>query len=906
MTQEDTPESLALEAAAEQGTDVVVETATTPTEQTVAHPDGTFSRTVNNEPVRMKTGEAWEDISTDLVVSDQAGQRVLSPEMAPVGLTLGTTGSTTMATLDNRRGHSIKQTWPFGPLPEPRVDGDTATYPSVLPGVDLIQRVHKTGVSQVLRIATPEAAKDPRVVQMRILLDAENTTIQDNGVQGLSAVGKDTGKTELRTAEGLWWDSSQAGASAADPGGNGLARPFSLSLGMENGKQSQIFGMDEILNTPNLKYPLYVDPDWGVVRASYLFVDSAYPNTSYWNGQYSATTVNVGYLPPAWAPDGMAHTTRGYFQFSTSPMSGKVILAAKMNTTEIWSSSCTARPVDAWVTGGVSPSTTWNNQPGLVAKVDTQNVAKGYSASCPAGTVGFDMGSAKNIISTVGQWTVSLRASNEGDSLGWKRFQNEASMIVTYDTPPVTPYIWTISGAGWSGTPWASTFYTRLKQPTYTVGAHDNDGDAGGAINVWMTVFNSAGQAMFTTNTPIPVPGSGGLATWQGGTLPDGNYQLQAQSVDQQGQKSGVMQFYFTVDTTPPAPPKIVAPSFFDAAHHHGAGTVGLEEYAFTLNNDGPYSAKGFVYAVTGADTTPSFPGTVSCGTRTGEFVVVCPDGGRTIPITIGSVDERSRLTVWSFDYAGNVNQQVNSTPVSYDFTVGKLAADPTTVLQTSLQGGATAVDIEVMNHRPVPTGTCQGGLAPDSDALEIAKVLQFNGSGQYASTTEAAVDTSKSFSVSGWFCPSTPSGAGVQSLITQMAGTNSPGGAFRIGTNGSMELATWTGSNGTGLETVQRYPALAANSWSFVSGVYDKNNRQLRITVTTDSYTGTWTTATSAAGHLASPPTQPVLLGAAGAGGAGQFKGQILNPVMAPGILTPLQFNKAQSSFTDTLGVLK
>ena len=261
--------------------------------------------------------------------------------------------------------------------------------------------------------------------------------------------------------------------------------------------------MDEILNTPNLRYPLYVDPDWSVTRASYLYVDSAYPGTSYWNGQYTDSTVHVGYLPASWAPDGVSHTTRGYYQFNTTPMSGKVILAARMNATETWSSSCTATPVDAWVTGGISPGTTWNAQPGLVAKTDSRTVAMGYNSGCPAGTVGFDLSSIKTTLQQVGQWTVSLRAGNEGDPLGWKRFNNDASVIVTYDTPPTTPYIWTISHALWTGTPFASTYVTRDRQPIYTVGASDPDGNAGGTIQVWMTVFDSNGHPVFSTTTPV-------------------------------------------------------------------------------------------------------------------------------------------------------------------------------------------------------------------------------------------------------------------------------------------------------------------------------------------------------------------------------------------------------------------
>lgn len=60
-------ESVARTQASQNKTDVVVDALTTPTEQTVAHPDGTFTRTVTAEPVRMQSGGGWQDISTDLV-----------------------------------------------------------------------------------------------------------------------------------------------------------------------------------------------------------------------------------------------------------------------------------------------------------------------------------------------------------------------------------------------------------------------------------------------------------------------------------------------------------------------------------------------------------------------------------------------------------------------------------------------------------------------------------------------------------------------------------------------------------------------------------------------------------------------------------------------------------------------
>ncbi|WP_146070398.1 LamG-like jellyroll fold domain-containing protein, partial [Arthrobacter sp. GMC3] len=879
-------EAVAGSKAAETGQDVVVEAVTSPTERTVAHPDGTFTKTVNTEPVRMETATGWQEISTDLVTSVENGVRVIRPEMVPVGVTLGAGGSSVMSSLDDKAGHVLHQSWPFGNLPVPVIKDNTATYRSVLPGVDLIQIAHKSGVSQVLKIASADAAKDPRVVRMRIFLDSANTTVHDTGAGGLEARGKDSGETELRTAAGQWWDSSQTGASALDSGGPGLTRPFTLSLGSEAGKQTQVFGMGEILSSPGLVFPIYVDPDWSTARVSYLYVDSGYPNTSYWNGQYTDTTGHVGYLPSSWSGDGMNHITRTYYQFSTWVPYGKQILAARMNVWESWASSCTPTPVDAWITGGVDPGTTWNNQPGLVAKVDSKSVAMGYPG-CAAGTVGFDLMGAKNILTTVGQWTVSLRAGNEYDPLGWKRFGNDATLSVTYNTPPVTPNIWTITGSLWTGTPFASTYVTRLRQPTYTVGASDPDGDAGGTIYVWMSVFNSAGSLMFSTPNGIPVPGSGGYPTWQGGPLPDGNYQLQAQTNDQNGSVSGVMQFNFTVDTTPPPAPVIsaVTGSISNSSHTDVAGVVGETPYAFSLGKGaGSYDVKGFVYAVTPASSTPTYPANLACDSRVKEYVVVC---GGSAQITVAAVAETSTVTVWAFDTAMNVNTQVHSAPVSFTFNVpAKPAMLPSTVLPLSLVGGASVVNIETANGTPLANG-CSGSVDSDGSDPDVRQALQLGSAGDYARTGTGAVDTSQSFSMAGWFCSTAPTTGTVQALVTQMAGDGSPGAGLRVGTGGLAELAQFSGANGAGMETVRASDTIGAGTWYYVAAVSDRINRQLRITLSTSGYTRTWTVATTTATHLPSPTTQPVLLGASGPGGVGQFKGQIFNPILTAGVLT-------------------
>ncbi|WP_104086309.1 LamG-like jellyroll fold domain-containing protein [Arthrobacter sp. GMC3] len=898
-------EAVAGAKAAETGRDVVVEAVTSPTERTVAHPDGTFTKTVNTEPVRMETATGWQEISTDLVTSVENGVKVIRPEMVPVGVTLGGGGSSVMSSLDDKAGHVLHQSWPFGNLPVPVIKDNTATYRSVLPGVDLIQIAHKSGVSQVLKIASADVAHDPRVVRMRIFLDSANTTVHDTGAGGLEARGKDSGETELRTAAGQWWDSSQTGASALDSGGPGLTRPFTLSLGSEAGKQTQVFGMGEILSSPDLVFPIYVDPDWSTARVSYLYVDSGYPNTSYWNGQYTDTTGHVGYLPSSWSGDGMNHITRTYYQFNTQPVVGKVILSARMNVWESWASSCTPTPVKAWVTGGINSGTTWNNQPGLLANVDVKTVAMGYPG-CAAGTVGFDMGSATSWLSGSSQWAVALTAGNEYDPLGWKRFGNDATLSVTYNTPPNAPGVWSVTNALWTGTPWNSEFVTRINQPTFDIIAGDPDGDAGGAIKVYLTVRNLSGTAMDYTVSPLWTAGSGGHVMWKPSYLPDGKYFLEGQTADQQNSTSGVMRFDFTVDTTPPPAPVVsaVTGSINNPSHTDVAGVVGETPYTFSLGKGaGSYDVKGFVYAVTPASSTPTYPANLACDSRVKEYVVVC---GGSAQITVAAVAETSTVTVWAFDTAMNVNTQVHSAPVSFTFNVpAKPAMLPSTVLPLSLVGGATVVNIETANGTPLSNG-CSGSVDSDGTDPDVRQALQLGSAGDYARTGTGAVDTSQSFSMAGWFCSTAPAAGTIQSVVTQMAGDGSPGAGLRLGAGGLAELAQFSGANGAGMEKVSAADSVGAGTWYYVAAVSDRINRQLRITLSTSGYVQTWTVATNTATHLPSPTTQPVLLGASGPGGVGQFKGQIFNPILTAGVLTDLQFVQAKEQFGTVMGVKK
>ena len=900
-----TSEASAVAEATATAEDVVVDAVTTPTSLTTAHPDGTLSTTISNEPVRMQTSSGWSDISTDLVPATVDGVSVLKPENVPVEIRVNAGGGTEIATLGDKEGHSISQSWPFGTLPAPVVEGNSATYRQVLPGVDLIQLVHKTGISQVLKIETAEAARDPRVAEMRIFLDSENIAVEQGSDGSLTAKGTDSGEIEMRNSGGFWWDSSDVGASATNPGLHGISRPFALSLESESGKDSQVFGMEEILETDNLQFPLYVDPDWSAVKAHYMFVDTAYPNASYWDGIHTDGKVHVGYLPQIYAPDGQAHLTRTYFEFDTSYLVGRDILVARLNTFETWSVSCTPSVVESWITTDLdSTSKTWNDQPYHIMKTDGGAVAKGWGTACPAGSVGFDLMAAKSILLGKTKWNIALRAGNESDPWSWKKFDNAATITVTHNLAPYMPAFQSISQGKWFGTPWAlgSKLYTRTPYPSFTIQVSDPDGYTGGNLSVQMSVWQNGVQQGGDGNfTGVNAVGSN--VTWNGPTLADGLYTLRAVAKDGWGLVSPLMAVDFTVDTTAPSTPVItpVTPMASTVPSYSG-GVIGETLYNFQLKSSNTANkADGYIFSINEGSTQATYPADLlNCSSpRVREFVVVCPGYGQDTTITITALDEYTTLTAWAIDDAGNVAMPVHGTPAHVTFSVPKQVVTDATAsdfLGLDLYDGAAWV-----TQADFPTNVCAAGKPPIA-AGGTADILNFPTTAAYAdtkanagSTARRAVDPADGFSVSAWVCAK--SATGLQPLISQLANNSTVIAAALRADGGTYHLGSRLN---TGAEDRVSTAVLGAGQWTYVSAVYDNYNAQLRITTADANQVSDFVIAASpSTARTSADLTQPARLGQG-------FAGAIYRPVMTQRVLSETSFGKIQTTYGTTRGLRK
>jgi hypothetical protein len=117
-----------------------------------------------------------------------------------------------------------------------------------------------------------------------------------------------------------------------------------------------------------------------------------------------------------------ANVARSYLTWDLTPIAGRPVTRAVLRVHQHWSASCRPRGWEVWSAPGAGGATRWANQPtaDLLRASSTETLGH---AACAAGWTAVD------VTALVQEWTaaaaptgsVQLRASNEGDPLGWKR-----------------------------------------------------------------------------------------------------------------------------------------------------------------------------------------------------------------------------------------------------------------------------------------------------------------------------------------------------------------------------------------------------------------------------------------------------------------------------------------------------
>lgn len=782
----------ALAAARQSGDRVEVGSLRTETRTVYAEPAGGFVMEQHARPIRVRKDGRWTPVDTTL---RRLPDGSVAPGATAVDLRFSGGGDAPMAEVA-RGAKSLALTWP-ATLPEPVLDGATATYADVLPDVDLQVTADVDGFSHVLVVKSRQVALSGALDRLRFGVKAEGLSVRQGQGGGMRAVDA-SGAEVFAAPTPLMWD------SPADQQGRRMAAANQPGEGPNPGSRHEAMGLDlaggtltltpdrGMLADPATRYPVFLDPAVSAARGAWTSVWKKYPTTNYLN---SSDVARVGH------ENETGQTNRSFFQMNTgTAIHGKQIIKATFRTYETWSWSCTKRAVEVWLTGGISKSTTWNNQPSWTTKLNTQTVAKGWSTSCPAGGVEFDA-TAAAVQAASKNWssiTLGLRATSETDTYAWKKFRNNPTLVVEYNTIPTAP----VAADAWSdpgGACVSGTARPLVGTATPRLWAKLKDGDnsvmgrfewydaAGTKKGEFLTPAASSGNA-FNVAVPAGVYADNSVIRWR------------VRGEDGRATSGWSPWCEIGVDTTAPGqPPAVTSAQYPENAWGDGLGRAGT----FTFGANGVPDVTSFLY---GLNTNPATE--VRAGAAGGSATI------RLTPLEEGP----NVLSVRSKDAAGKQG------PIrSYVFNV-RAGTGPAGYWRLDEGSGATAGDAAGSRPAAISGAAWSEGRA--------GRALRFTGAGQYAATTGGVAPTEENVSVSAWVrLSSLPTGNAA--AVSQNGEVNS---GFWLGYRGSVKSwAFMMNHPGAAPQTVWAENAAVvpvAGQWAHLTGVYDSATRSMYLYV--------------------------------------------------------------------------
>ncbi|MEU6230043.1 LamG domain-containing protein [Streptomyces sp. NPDC047042] len=905
--------------AAASGDPVEVVSERTERETVFANPDGkTFTLNKSIVPVRVETpGGGWAEPDARL---EKRADGSIGPKATAVDLSFSPGGAGEGLVTIGEDGQSVSLGWP-GTLPPPRLEGERAVYENVLPDVNLILTATVEGFRQVLEVETLEAASDPALASLEYSMKTEGLRIREGAAGTMDALDGNGQVVFRSPSARMWNSAGETPGSAAGEGLSAQAaavRPIasaaqnSTSQNAEQtpagpaeegdplagpgvGDESALMEVDVaadtvtvtpdtelIAGTTSAELPLYIDPSVELGEGERTVLSS--DGDSFYNFSGGDNGMSVGRCGSAviggvryYCTSGSEYVNRMYFEFTPGRLKGKHVLDATFTVTETWSFSCDARWIDLERTNeitktskwpgprGTNPNKTWDQM------VDV-NVSAGRGSACspsqPRAGIEFNDNPAEadeNLTPTVRSFadgkiaklTLMLMAKNENDPISWKRFDDDATLKVTYVGKPAIPTEYGLS-AGASQI--CSTSETKptmwsYPQPTFAATPQTAPGGEGGALlrvyfdlDVKVDADTWSDAASPSTGHEKPTSGYAGDGVDQdklwNTTLADGkqyrvrswtrsyiNFNNEISSIG-----SGATRWcYFTVDSKAPKPPSIVFNSTYSACVKGGAcepkgganqpGTVTFGpaagsgdvnvSYSYKLSTDSEW--KHPTGATVTTSITPMDSGTVT-------LTVIARDAaGRTgenkVRFLVGEGD--APMGRWTFNEASGAAVDVSATaPVLRD--------------DATLTGAVRTTN----GRRGVVT---EGNATGDDRALKLANQA-------YASTAGKILETQGSYTVAAWVrLESTGSNA---YILGQDGTQNSP---FYLGY--CEGVRTWclrlsdADSTTTSIDN-QRVNALqpaATKVWTHLAAAINTNQKKLILYVNgveqgrDDLTTGSW-----------------------------------------------------------------
>ncbi|MFF1609654.1 LamG-like jellyroll fold domain-containing protein [Amycolatopsis sp. NPDC058278] len=823
---------------------------TTETSQVMANPDGSWTMTQYVHPVRVKQAGAWAPVDTTLVrrADGSVGPKAVTID---VRLNPGGTGSAAVPIVQaGQDGKEVGLKW-TSDLPAPALNGDTATYSEVLPGVDLTVQAVAEGFTQNLVIKTPEAAKNPKLREIPFGLHTRNTTVtvaagDGRGTQAAPADGlevRDTaGRVVFSGDASRMWDSSGDGSPAERELGEGGGRREAVMDVALTPDKVTITPDQAFLTDPATRYPVLLDPDsWcdscGV--QAHVVVQSGFRDAHNWN----RTDKDLSNLKAGYENYDTAGTSRSYIEMNSARLGGTVVNRATLNTKIQHSAKCDgdAKPTGLWLSNPASPDTTWAAQPGWSYQVSTMNTANCHDAPDVSGV--FEATSAaKDAAANRWQstWFV-LAAANDGDGMAaWRRFDLNPYFAVNYNSYPNSPAALSMQNGTLPCTsgpdrPWV---YTKTPQ----IAGRLSDPDGGTVYGKFALAYGALGHNVYVHDNggnlvPVGTGGSNQEATAQLAAVPpgwineDGIYNWSMQATDGELWSNWVGNCEFTVDTKVPMPPVLAMAAWTNPKVQGDA----VEFSVWTgMATENLYDIDHFIYTTDGSEPqpqgSPTAPATEGVDAN-GEMVattaikVVAANGNQNL-IKVKSVNKAGMPSPNATCVVlPNSNPALDGPSCSYHVQPLTPGKNLVAAWGADEPSGATLIDSasSTPDNATLPThpATVSGGVNrgvgynhgtswthPDTSGYSdgVKGAIGLDGTSGYAQTGDQVLDLSKSFSVAAWakLTDTTHS----QTIIAQ-DGTQ----AMAVALQYNLETNAWA------LRVTAEDSATPAAAWAFSSG---------------------------------------------------------------------------------------
>lgn len=813
--------------------------------ETTVNADGSSTAETSATPVRMMTATGWTPIDLSLQTQSDGS---LAPTQSPSPVTFGSAGSTQLASLSNS-GATVGYDW-TGPLPAPEIDGATATYHEVEPGVDLVVSATLSGFEASVVYKTAAAAEVSDSVTLPMEMSGVHPVTQPDGdVSYVSPAGAEVASTPQPQA----WDAS-AGGSATAPSLDGTTDVDATVTSAATTMQIP----QTILDDPTTVYPVVVDPGvlctgCGEVDHGYVENDGANEMDNNWDSGH----VHVG----TW--DSGQPLARGLYSFNQGSSHGQSIVSATLKLTEVdqWSYASTSVPMTIYQSAYFDSGATWS--PGLsTTNAVTVSGGCGHENTCAYPNIDVTGIATYFASTTSGRYYFQLRAgttsSGETTPQNWHEFAASATLDVTYHSVPV-------AFNNDSVTPcWvrcSQTVYTRSSTPTVEGQATTADGEL-------LDYYYEYARSTSPTATPgrsekVANVGSGHdyfhiTASSLGA---DGDFEYRLRACDAGTTVCDTSNWYlFTVDTSAPSAPNVANGSF------HVDGTKA--GFTYDLGNvlaDPNGSTDTYAYAF--SQTQGAIGSATDCGT-TGSVTTVC-NVSQTDPraLVFAPQSMTTTLQIAAFDLAGNKSPTVTETILVNNQLAGQpyhawIGSDPPTS-PTSIADTPGALHPTALTLSSFGTTIVTGSAAPPSHAA----ALTFSGSfdpGQTAAvpsaaTTDATVSTgggavtplvvgpTDSMTVAAWVNPAVVNDGKYHTAVAMDGSVYSQfylqehGGAWRF----CMPHDQVAGAGNDCVSSTSTGPdAPHVGQWQLLIAVWDPSNDQMRLSVYLPSTTSFATTS--------------------------------------------------------------